>query len=88
MVLIEHCTLFKRCVYFLGSGSFGFGCVDNDMIWVGMLGLLELKLNTAQLSSLKLLKVRLHIVDLNGFIFAKELTSKILSQVGGGGGMD
>ena len=70
---------------FLGFGSFVLGCVSNDMILVRMHGLLELKLNTAQLSSLKLSKVRLHIVDLNGFIFAKELISKILSRVGGGG---
>ena len=62
-----------------------FGCVNNDMFLVRrMLGLLELKLNTAQQSSLNLLKVWLHIVDLNGFIFAKELTSKILSWVGVG----
>ena len=72
----------KAVSTFLGSVSFGFSCVNNDIVLIGMLGLLELKLNTAQLSSLKLLKVRLHIVDLNGFIFAKELTSKILSRVG------
>ena len=67
---------------YLGFGSLGFGCVNTDRILVGrMLGLLKLKLNTV---SLKLLKVRIHIVDLNGYIFAKELTSKIFSRVGAG----
>ena len=74
----------KAVATYLGSGILDFGCVNDDIILLGrILGLLELKLNIAQQCSLKLIKGRLHIGDLNGFIFAKELTSKILSRVGG-----
>ena len=43
----------------LGSGSLHFGCVNNDIFLVGFgVGLMKLKLNTAQQSSLKLAEVR------------------------------
>ena len=49
-------------------------------------GLMKLKLNTAQQSSLKLVEARLHLVVLNWIIITKELTCKILSRVGWAGG--
>ena len=53
-----------------------------------MVGLMMSMLNTAQQNSLELVDVRLHIVGLNWIILTIELTYKILSRVGGGGGMD
>ena len=50
----------------LGSGSLHFGCVKNNSFLVGFrVGLMKLKLNTAQQSSLELVEVRLHLVVLN-----------------------
>ena len=66
----------------LGYGSLHFGCVNNDIFLVGFgAGLMKLKLNTAQQSSLKLVEVRLHLVVLNRIIATEELTCKILSRV-------
>ena len=51
---------------YLDYGLFGFGCVNNDLILVGLtVGLMELKLNTAHQSSLKSVKDRLKLVGLN-----------------------
>ena len=59
--------------------------LKNIFFLVGlMVGLMKLKLNTAQRNSLKLVEVRLYLVHLNCIIAAKELTCKILSQVGRG----
>ena len=49
--------------------------------------LMKLKLDTAQHSSLKLIKVRLHLVSLICIIATKELICKILSLVGSRGRM-
>ena len=51
---------------YLDSVSFHFGSLNDDIILVGlMVGLMKLKLNTAQQSHLKLVEDRLHLVDLN-----------------------
>ena len=51
---------------YLDSGLLRFGCVDNDLIFVGLtFGLMKLKLNTAHQSSLKTVEVMLKLVGLN-----------------------
>ena len=50
----------------LGSGSMHFGCVNNDILLVGFgVGLMKLKLDTAQQSFNKLFEVRLYMFVLN-----------------------
>ena len=61
---IEHYVIVESIC--LGCSSLHFGCVNNDIFLVGFgVGLMKLKLNTAQQSSLKLVDVRLHLVGLN-----------------------
>ena len=50
----------------LDSGSLHFGSLNDDIILVElMVGLMKLKLNTAQQSALKLVEDRLHLVGLD-----------------------
>ena len=61
--IIQYVTVESFC---LGSGLLSFGCVNNDIVLVGlMVGLMKLKLNTAQQSPLKLVDIRLYLVGLN-----------------------
>ena len=61
--IIQYVTVESFC---LGSGLLSFGCVNNDIVLVGlMVGLMKLKLNTAQQSALKLVEDILHLVELN-----------------------